>query len=97
MALLITPDGRMRTVSPQNGTAFTAAEIQALVEGWLECVHLRDGRLMWVNEEGKLRRLPQNPLATMLARSVLYPGDVIVGPAVVMTRQEAGEPAPNER
>jgi len=97
MALLITPDGKTCAVSPKNGSAFTAAEIQALVEGWLEYVRLRDGRLMWINEEGKLRRLPHNPLATMLARSALRPGDSIVGPVVVTTRQEAGEPAPDER
>lgn len=97
MALLITPDGKTRTVFPKNGPAFTVAEIQALVEGWLECVRLRDGRLMWVNKEGKLRRLPRNSLATLLARTVLSPGDFLVGPVVVMMRQEAGERALDER
>jgi len=91
MAILLTPDGKTHNISPKNGATFTADEIRELVGGWLECVRLRHGRLMWINDEGKLRKLPHNPLATILARSALSPGDSIVGPAVVMTLQEAGE------
>lgn len=92
MALLISPAGSVREIHPANGAAsFTAEEMHRLVEGWLECVYLPDGRLMWINEEGKLRGLPPNALATLLARAVLQPHDYITGPAVVTTRQEAGE------
>ncbi len=92
MALLITPSGSVREIHPEYGAAcFTTSELHELVDGWLECVHLPDGRLMWINEEGKLRGLPSNSLATLLARSVLRPYDYIAGPAVVTTRQEAGE------
>jgi len=92
MALLITPTGIVTEIQPAYGAAcFTTSELRELVEGWLECVHLPGGRLMWVNEEGKLRGLPSNALATLLARAVLGPHDYIAGPAVVTTRQEAGE------
>jgi len=92
MALLIAPSGSVREIHPEyEAASFTTSELHELVDGWLECVHLPDGRLMWINEEGKLRGLPSNPLATLLARSVLQPYDYIAGPAVVTTRQEAGE------
>ncbi len=92
MALLIAPSGSVREIHPEyEATSFTTGELHELVDGWLECVHLPDGRLMWINEEGKLRGLPSNPLATLLARPVLQPFDYIVGPAVVTTWQEAGE------
>ncbi len=92
MALLIAPSGSVREIHPAHGVpCFTTGELHELVDGWLECIHLPDGRLMWINEEGKLRGLPSNPLATLLARSVLQPFDYIVGPAVVTTWQEAGE------
>ena len=81
---------RSTGVSTQ-GPCFTTEELGALVEGWLDCVHLPHGRLLWINTEGKQHGLPSNPLATILARSRLQPGDYIAGPAVVITRQEAGE------
>jgi len=71
--------------------SFSANEIQKLVDGYLECVRLRDGRLMWFDEEGKLKGKPANLVATMLAPDVLPIGDVIVGNAVITTLAEAGE------
>jgi hypothetical protein len=91
MALLIAPSGSIRQVFPEQGSCFTAEELGALVEGGLGCVPLPGDRLLWINKEGKLHGLPSNPLATILARSVLWPGDYIAGPVVVMPRQEAGE------
>ena len=56
MATLITPSGKITAVTPKDGTtSFTANEIHALVDGDLECVRLRDGRIMWIDEEGKAR------------------------------------------
>ncbi len=91
MALLIAPSGSVRQVFPTQGPCFTTEELGALVEGWLGCVRLPHGRLLWINEEGKQHGLPSNPLATILARSRLQPGDYIAGSAVVMTQREAGE------
>ena len=91
MALLIAPSGSIRQVFPEQGPCFTPEELGKLVEGGLGCVPLPGGRLLWINEEGKEHGLPSNPLATILASSVLWPGDYIAGPAVVMPRQEAGK------
>ncbi|MGB8344715.1 MAG: DUF3846 domain-containing protein, partial [Ktedonobacteraceae bacterium] len=62
-----------------------------LVDGYLECVYLRDGRIMWINEEGKLQGLQPNMIATFLALKVLQRGDLIVGNAVITSLAEAGE------
>lgn len=91
MALFLPLTGMPRQVTPQHGPAFTLEELQTLVEGPLECVFLPDGRLLFLNEEGKCQGFAFNAFATALARSVLLPGDVIAGPAVVLTVQEAGE------
>lgn len=39
--------------------------LQALIGGWVEAVSSSDGRVtFWVNEEGKIKGLPVNELAT---------------------------------
>jgi hypothetical protein len=91
MATLIHPSGKIEAITPTNGTPFTAHEIHTLVDGLLECLALPDGRLMWIDEEGKLKRKLTNVVATLMALDVLLHGDVIVGDAVITTRAEAGE------
>jgi hypothetical protein len=91
MALLLLPSGESRQITSAQGKAFSVDELQHLVGGWIEMVKLPDGRLMCVNEDGKVRNLAYNQQATKLARPRLRPGDYIVGAAVVMTRTEAGE------
>lgn len=91
MATLLSPAGEIRKIAPQNGAMFTADELHALVEGYLECVYLRDGRLMWINEEGKLRKLQPNMVATFMALDVLQRSDVIVGNAVITTLADVGD------
>lgn len=51
---------------------------QSLVGGFVELIQLPGGAQLLVNEEGLLRRLPINPLASYLARQP------IVGNAVVL-------------
>ena len=92
MATLITPSGKITAVTPKDGTtSFTANEIHAIVDASLVCVRLRDGRIMWIDEEGKLAGKQPNIVATFLALDVLQCGDVIVGNAVITTLAEAGE------
>ncbi len=91
MATLITPEGKISTITPKNGLAFTTDELHSLVDGYLECVYLSNGRLMWIDEEGKLKDKRPNMVATFIALDVLMPGDVIVGNAVITTLSEAGE------
>lgn len=64
------------------------AYLQKQVGGYIEVIDVNDyeepDMSMWLNEEGKIERLPFNPRATALARGYIMPGDVIVGD-VVMT------------
>lgn len=89
MAIFIPTTGHIRTVSPKHGMTFTIEEIRQLVGGQPICIQLRAERRLWINQHGKLQRLSPNPLATLLARSVA-PGTWLVGPALLMTRREAG-------
>jgi hypothetical protein len=91
IATLITPSGKREAITPNNGVAFTSGELHALVDGFLECVCLSDGRILWFDEEGKLKGKQPNMVATDLSLDVLIPGDIIVGTAVLTTRIEAGE------
>lgn len=77
MAQIIKTTGEIIDTEPSNGTDFSLTELQAIVGGFIELVHLPDGRLMVVNEDGKLNGLPFNKKA-----SELYP-DTIVGDVLV--------------
>lgn len=77
MAQIIKTTGEIIETEPSNGTDFSLTELQAVVGGFIEVVYLPDGRLMVVNEEGKLNGLPINEKA-----SELYP-DLIVGDVLV--------------
>lgn len=82
MAQIIKTTGKIIETEPSNGTDFSLTELQAVVGGFIEVVHLPDGRLMVVNDEGKLNGLPVNPKA-----SELYP-DIIVGDVLVCEHYE---------
>lgn len=91
MARLIPVTGNAEWVTPNNGVAFDLDELQAFVGGYIEFVHLDDDLIMCINEDGKLKELPRNPLATAYAAPNLREGDFIAGPALVMTQTEAGD------
>lgn len=82
--IIVDPDGTVRHTDIEN----ELGAFQAIVGGYIEGVYGRVGTI-YVNEEGLLRSLPVNPLATLFAERVLgrqaqYPlvGTVfIVGPA----------------
>lgn len=77
----ITPSGvRVSSVSTIEDLSF--ADLQTFVEGYVEYVGTRDGRVLAVNEEGCLRCLPVNDEASELA------GRTIVGNVVVLTQEE---------
>lgn len=82
-AYLYKTSGEIVPVLPINGTSFTLGELSSFVNGYVQIVTLKDGRLMVMNEEGKLDGLKQNDTATNLAKSVLFNGDHIVGDVLV--------------
>jgi hypothetical protein len=70
MALLIPADMNQqeREVKPQNGSDFQLRELYQLLScRTLETRQLREGRIMILDEEGKLRDKPRNARATQLA------------------------------
>ena len=81
-ALWIKTDGSIVSVNAKNGKDFKLQELQKLVGGYIEIIHLDDERIMVVNEEGKLIGLPTNEKATMMLERfgiVNYiVGDVVV-------------------
>ena len=92
MAILISVDGKETEVSPKNGKSFELEEMQKLVGGYIEFIYLHDGRIMVINEEGKMKRLPYNFKASLYGNQAgIAHDDYVVGPAILCTNQEAGD------
>lgn len=60
--------------------------IKEQVGGYIEVVPLRDSLALVLNEDGKLRNLPANPIATNIAQEseAICQGDYIAGAAVLI-------------
>lgn len=88
MAQIIKSNGQVIETAPKNGTDFQLEELQSIVGGYIEIVNLRDGRLICLNEEGKLYNLPYNNKATDILRAVFRTNDFIVGDVLVCKEDE---------
>lgn len=75
----ILASGTYKRVLPNNGVAYTLDELRAFVDGPVEVVRLQTNAIMVVNEEGKLRGLPYNDLATNVLYCHFNTTDYIVG------------------
>jgi|TARA_Y100000310_G_scaffold50681_2_gene46730 hypothetical protein len=65
-------------IVPDNGEpTYRLAQLQSIVDGYIELVYLLNGQIMVVNEEGLVRQLPVNQAATEIA-SQLIVGNVIL-------------------
>lgn len=82
MANLIKVDGSIATVKPKNGTDFKLSELQELVGGYIQVISVNDDMLLVIDEEGKLKNSPFNPLATNIAKGFVRDDDFIVGNAL---------------
>lgn len=90
MALLVRINGSTQLIVPKQGKIFSLGELQFLVEGNIEMVHLPAmGSFMFVNEEGKLKDLPVNQHATLLCHEAGFL-DIICGDVVFCDEEEAG-------
>src|SRR5258708_6532763 len=81
------PNRTEKTVRPAKGQKFSLEELQAAVEGDIELVPMGRGNghaTMYCNEEGRLKGMKHNEMATALAAADLI-GD-IVGPAIVVRK-----------
>jgi hypothetical protein len=86
MARFIKSNGIDMELVPEKGTQFTLVELQDLVDGFIEIVPAKDGRLIVINEEGKLKNLPVNQKASLLYKHA--PADFIVGDVLVCDKSE---------
>jgi len=81
-AVKVSTEGVLEVVEFDNSTCYEM--LKAGVGGWIECVRLpATGVEMWVNEEGKLDNLDQNPYGTALWADSYGPTDVTVGNIVI--------------
>ena len=90
MAQIIKANGEIIDVIPKNGVDFQLEEMQEVVGGWIEIVYLDNGSMMVVNEEGKLKQLPYNRLATQMVESGCryLSGDWIAGDVLVCDKTQ---------
>ncbi|MBQ0161100.1 MAG: DUF3846 domain-containing protein [Bacteroidales bacterium] len=77
MAQLYKANGEAFSVHPKNGTDFELEELQEMVGGLIEIVHLPKGMIAVVNEEGMILELPLNDAMAVLFGMPLW-GDVLV-------------------
>lgn len=92
MALLIrAKESRAEGVYPSNGRAFTLSEIQRIVGGKIQPVHLENSQILWRNVSG--RWLTPNFIADRLAHydHAISEDDYIAGDVLVTDWAEAGE------
>jgi len=75
-ATLIKTDGQISLI--ERYTPFKLETLQKLVNGYIEIVPTKDGKLMVLNEEGKLKNLPINMTATNMVELDVIVGDVVV-------------------
>lgn len=58
-----------------------------LCNGMIQALDIDGGSVLWIDEEGKVKRLPTNLLATKIAHRLnagLYPDDTINGNALIL-------------
>lgn len=56
--------GTLQPISPMNGECYTLLEMQHHVGGYIETVNVGNGKVLIVDEEGKLKGKLPNRIAT---------------------------------
>jgi hypothetical protein len=90
MSIFIPARGKPREVTPADNKAFTLEELQKFVGGYIElaCM-LADGSRLYVNEHGKMQTNIINVEATQILASVIGPIDLVLGDAVLVSREHS--------
>lgn len=79
-SVIIMADGLQKKLDPANGKDFSLEELNEIVDGYIEILHIGD-KLLVCNEEGKLQNLQYNATATRLINAAGIK-DYIVGNAL---------------
>lgn len=83
--IFVDEKGNMSSIDPKNRRAYSLEELQEKVCGLIELVDVGKYYVV-VNEEGKLRRMRPNFLATMWLKAVGI-NDEVVGPALLIRKE----------
>ena len=83
MSTIIKTDGTKQIIEPKDGKVFSLKELQEAVGGYIELVPLNDGKLMVVDEDGKMKADTQfNREASRIA------GQQIVGTVLIIDNDQ---------
>ncbi len=88
MARLFKTNGDIQDIGPGNGVCFTLEELQAIVGGGIEVVHLHAGELMVINENHRKECRRLNGAATYLYEKGTGCTDLIHGDALICKKGE---------
>lgn len=90
MALLIKTNGEITEIKPSSGECFTLEELQKAVDGYIEIINVPGGKVLVVDEEGKLKRKEVNAVAMAFAHTsgAVHPSDAIVGDVLLCEDRE---------
>lgn len=76
MAKIIKVNGAIIDVEPKNGKDFSLKELQSIVGGYIDIIHLKSGNILVVNDEGAINGSCINLRASKIYGSYLF-GDVL--------------------
>ena len=90
MATLVKENGDKIEIAPANRKMFELEEVQKLVGGYIEIVHLGKGDVMILDEEGKLKNKGINTVGTTIAHmwQAINQNHCIVGDVVICKNNE---------
>lgn len=84
--LIYRSSDQVERIAPKNGKYYQLDELQEIVGGNIEIISGRDGKMIVVDEEGKLKRKDLNERATQWYHVNVYRGDYIVGDALLCNK-----------
>ena len=91
-AVIITTQGEKSIVEFEKGNSYNL--LRDTVGGLIQCVtlpHILGCVDMWLNEEGKVIGLPQNPIATALWDDLYPDTDFMVGDIILTQSDDEGD------
>ena len=89
MATIIKANGMVMQTYPKNGKTFELEELQGVVGGTIEIVHITPRQYMVVNDCGKLHGLSYNPVATAAyCKAADSFADFIVGDVLICDKNQ---------